>query len=29
LIIRRATIAENGKLTEYFGYLAEFVEGKE
>jgi len=28
-IIRRATIAEMGKLTSAFSYLQDFVEGKE
>ncbi len=28
-IIERATIAENGRLTEHFSYLQDYVEGKE
>lgn len=27
-ILKRATIAENGKLTEYFAYLKDYVDGK-
>ena len=28
-ILKRAKITENGKLTKKFGYLQDFVEGKE